>query len=300
MPCTQGISAVTVPLVYVYGEERFINITCAVCCYSWQAVKLPQPWTQWAGNSGRMWRSWRCSYLPWTVNRRERKRYGERGIDRKCYELSRIKQIKCNQENLRLLITGGKSHYQSCASLSHFFPRTPKIIIKNIDYYKTYVTKPQSFWENVLLTDETKVELFGKGHGTVYRKEMRPSQKRTQSLQSNMVEVQRCFGVALLLLALDALTVWNGIMKSDDYQIILGCNVVANVRKLHLHQRSWVFQQDNDPKHTSEMVTNKALESSDMASNESRSESHRTPVERSQNSSWEKASFKSEWTGAVC
>ncbi len=171
MPCTQGISAVTVPLVYVYGEERFINITWAVCCYSWQAVKLPQPWTQWAGNSGRMWLSWRCSYLPWTVNRRERKRYGERGIDRKCYELSRIKQIKCNQENLRLLITGGKSHYQSCASLSHFFPRTPKIIIKNIDYYKTYVTKPQSFWENVLLTDETKVELFGKEHkGTVYRK----------------------------------------------------------------------------------------------------------------------------------
>ncbi len=86
----------------------------------------------------------------------------------------------------------------------------------------------------------------------------------------------------------------NGIMKSDDYQIILGRNTVANVRKLHLHQRSWVFQQDNDPKHTSEMVTNKALESSDMASNESRSESHRTPVERSQNSSWEKASFKSE------
>ncbi len=38
-------------------------------------------------------------------------------------------------------------------------------------------------------------------------KEMRPSKKRTHSLQSNMVEVQICFGVALLLLALDALTV---------------------------------------------------------------------------------------------
>ena len=28
-------------------------------------------------------------------------------------------------------------------------------------------------------------------------------------------------------------------------------NVVASVRKLHLHQRSWVFQYDNDLKHTS-------------------------------------------------
>ncbi len=32
----------------------------------------------------------------------------------------------------------------------------------------------------------------------------------------------------------------NGIMKSDDYQRILGCNIVASVRKLRLHQRSWV------------------------------------------------------------
>ncbi len=89
----------------------------------------------------------------------------------------------------------------------------------------------------------------------------------------------------------------NGMMKSDDYQTILGRNVVASVRKLRLHQRSWVFQQDNDPKHFkkhSEMVTNKAPESPEMASNESRSESQRTPVERSPNSSWEKASFKSE------
>ncbi len=91
----------------------------------------------------------------------------------------------------------------------------------------------------------------------------------------------------------------NGIMKSDDYQRILGHNVVASVRKLRLHQRSWVFQQDNDPKHTLKITPNwlqtkHHFESSEMASNESRSESHRTPVERSQNSSWEKASFKSE------
>ncbi len=40
-----------------------------------------------------------------------------------------------------------------------------------LQFVKTYVTKTQSFWENVLWTYETKVELFGKGHhGTVYRK----------------------------------------------------------------------------------------------------------------------------------
>ena len=41
------------------------------------------------------------------------------------------------------------------------------------------------------------------------------------------------------------------------------------------------------------------LESSEVASNESRSKSHRTLAERSQNSSWEKAAFESETPGAV-
>ena len=53
--------------------------------------------------------------------------------------------------------------------------RTPLLTQRHkktrLEYAKTYVTKPQSFWENVLWTDETKVELSGKGHhGTIYRK----------------------------------------------------------------------------------------------------------------------------------
>ena len=43
----------------------------------------------------------------------------------------------------------------------------------------------------------------------------------------------------------------QGIMKSEDYQRMLERNVGPSVRKLGLRQRSWVFQQDNDPKHSS-------------------------------------------------
>ena len=43
----------------------------------------------------------------------------------------------------------------------------------------------------------------------------------------------------------------QGTMKSEDYQGILEWNIQPSVRKLCLSRRSWVFQQDNDPKHTS-------------------------------------------------
>ena len=46
-----------------------------------------------------------------------------------------------------------------------------------------------------------------------------------------------------------------------------------------------------------EIVGDKALESSEVASNESGSKSHRTPMERSQNCCCEKAPFKSERPG---
>ncbi|KAK6486684.1 glutamate receptor ionotropic [Huso huso] len=42
----------------------------------------------------------------------------------------------------------------------------------------------------------------------------------------------------------------QGTLKSQDYQGILGRNVLPSVRKLCLSRRSWVLQQDNDPKHT--------------------------------------------------
>lgn len=41
------------------------------------------------------------------------------------------------------------------------------------------------------------------------------------------------------------------IMKPEEYQNILVCDAGLSVRKLCLYQRSWVFQQDNNPKHAS-------------------------------------------------
>ncbi|KAI2653514.1 Transposable element Tcb1 transposase [Labeo rohita] len=137
--------------------------------------------------------------------------------------------------------------------------RTPLLIQRHkkarLEFAKTSVTKPQSFGQNVLWTDETKVELFGKGHhGTVYRKRNEAFKEKNTVPTIKHVEVQRCFGGCFAASGTGCLNCVNGIMKSDDCQIILGRNVVASVRKLRLHQRSQVFQQVNDPKHTSKSI----------------------------------------------
>ena len=53
--------------------------------------------------------------------------------------------------------------------------RTPLLTQRHkkarLEFAKTYLRKPKPFWENVMWTDKTKVELLGKAHYcTVYRK----------------------------------------------------------------------------------------------------------------------------------
>uniref|UniRef100_A0A8C5N469 Transposase n=1 Tax=Leptobrachium leishanense TaxID=445787 RepID=A0A8C5N469_9ANUR len=115
---------------------------------------------------------------------------------------------------------------------------------------KSKTTK--SFWENVLWTDETKIELFGKAHhSTVYRKWNEAYKEKntvpTVKYGGGSMMFWGCFAAS----GTGCLECVQGIMKSEDYQRILGRTVEPSVRKLGLRPRSWVFQQDNDPKHTS-------------------------------------------------
>ncbi|KAL0188386.1 hypothetical protein M9458_015485, partial [Cirrhinus mrigala] len=110
-----------------------------------------------------------------------------------------------------------------------------------LEFEKTYVTKPQSFWENVLWTDETKVELFGKAHhGTVCRKRNEAFKEKNTVPTVKHGGGSKMFWGCFAASGTGCLDCVNGIMKSDDYQRILGHSIVAS--------RSWVFQQDDDLK----------------------------------------------------
>uniref|UniRef100_A0A8C5PHJ1 Transposase n=1 Tax=Leptobrachium leishanense TaxID=445787 RepID=A0A8C5PHJ1_9ANUR len=134
--------------------------------------------------------------------------------------------------------------------------RTPLLTQRHkkarLQFAKMYSSKPKSFWENVLWTDETKIELFGKAdHSTVYRKWNEAYKEKntvpTVKYGGGSMMFWGCFAAS----GTGCLECVQGIMKSEDYQRILGLTVEPSVRKLGLRLISWVFQQDNDPKHTS-------------------------------------------------
>lgn len=120
-----------------------------------------------------------------------------------------------------------------------------------LEFAKLHVDKPQSFWENVLWTDQTKLELFGKAHQLyVHRRKNEAYQEKntvpTVKHGGGSVMFWGCFAAS----GTGCLESVQGTMKSQDYLCILERNVLPSVRKLGLSGRSWVCQQDNEPKHS--------------------------------------------------
>lgn len=120
-----------------------------------------------------------------------------------------------------------------------------------LQYAKTNLSQPQKFWDKVLWTDETKLELFGPmDQRYVWRKE------REAYVEKNTLPTVKHGGGSVMLWGCFApsgtgnLHRVEGIMDSDRYQDILAKNVSQSVKRLKLG-KNWTFQQDNDPKHTS-------------------------------------------------
>jgi len=71
-----------------------------------------------------------------------------------------------------------------------------------------YLRKPESFWENILWTDETEVELFGKAHHSTVQKKQNEAYK-----DKNMVPTVKLGGGSKMFWGCFAA---SG-MKSEDY-----------------------------------------------------------------------------------
>ncbi|KAK3527874.1 hypothetical protein QTP86_009848 [Hemibagrus guttatus] len=115
---------------------------------------------------------------------------------------------------------------------------------------REHLDDPEEDWENVIWSDETKIELFGKNStcGVWRRKNAELHPKNTIPTVKHgggNIMLWGCFsakGPGRLIRVKERM---NGAM----YREILSKNLLPSARALKM-KRGWVFQHDNDPKHT--------------------------------------------------
>ena len=150
----------------------------------------------------------------------------------------------------RLKAAGYISSYER--KKPHISPKNKK---KRLAFAKEHLSKPIQFWSNVLWTDESKFELFGS------KKRERVWRKSGEALLERNVKMTRKFGGGNIMVwgcfsrnGVGELARIESIMTGESYVHILKENLPKSVEKLRL-ERNYVFQQDNDPKHTSRVAT---------------------------------------------
>ena len=112
-------------------------------------------------------------------------------------------------------------------------------------------------WKRVLWSDETKINRIG-SDGRVYtwKKKGEPLSDRTTTPTvkhggGNNLMVWGCMGWN----GVGKLTEVQGIMDAKQYCQILEDGLVESFEELEIEEEERIFQQDNDPKHTSKLAT---------------------------------------------
>ncbi len=129
--------------------------------------------------------------------------------------------------------------------------KTPLHKKRHLEARKKFATdhleKPDTFWKNVLWSDETKMELFGHNDVKyVWRQDGEAFNPKntvpTVKHGGGNIMLWGCFSSS----GPGKLVRIHGIMKKEDYCDILQQNLKPSAKELKL-KRGWLLQQDNDP-----------------------------------------------------
>ncbi|KAG1926439.1 hypothetical protein F2P79_024896 [Pimephales promelas] len=126
----------------------------------------------------------------------------------------------------------------------------PVHVQARLKFARERMDDPEEDWENIMRSDETKIELFGKNSTrrvwTKTNAELRPKNTiPTVKHGGGSIMLWGCFstkGTGKLIRV-------EGRMNGAMYREILSQNLLPSVRALKM-KCGWIFQHANDPKHT--------------------------------------------------
>ncbi|KAI4900940.1 hypothetical protein NFI96_002661 [Prochilodus magdalenae] len=138
---------------------------------------------------------------------------------------------------------------QSCSARKVPFLK-PTHVKARLKFANDHLNDPEEEWEKVMWSDETKIELFGLNSTRhVWRK------KNDEYNPKNTIPTVKHGGGNIILWGCFSAEGTGrlhrivGRMDGAMYREILANNLLPSVRALKMG-RGWVFQHDNDPKHT--------------------------------------------------
>ncbi|KAF2351812.1 Transposase Tc1-like [Trinorchestia longiramus] len=132
--------------------------------------------------------------------------------------------------------------------------RTPLLqkrhVMARLKYANDHLNNAAAFWNSVLWSYETKIELFGRNSTNHAWRQQNEEYKPdctipTVKFGGGSIIVWGCFSSSWV----DKVHIIEGTMNGRKYCEILEEQLLPSARLLKL-KRGWKFQQDNDPKHT--------------------------------------------------
>jgi transposase len=161
--------------------------------------------------------------------------------------LQEKKKIKVSSRTLRRnLCTVGLPGRVACSK-----PYLTKEHIRcRFEHAKVWIYHSQKFWDQVIYSDETKINLFG-SDGRVYVRREPGTRYEMKHLNPTVkhgggsIMVWGCFSST----GVGVITIIEGIMDSIKYTRIIDSCLSQSASRLGL--QSYTFQQDNDTKHRS-------------------------------------------------
>ena len=143
---------------------------------------------------------------------------------------------------------------KECGLQSYRARKTPLLAKRHVkaqlEFANNFLLKPASFWDNIIWSDETKSELFNHSYQCqVWRKKEEEFKLKntipTVKLLGENIMIWGCFssrGTGMICVIKERM---NGAIYWD----ILKENLFEFVKMFNL-DADWVFQQDNEPKHS--------------------------------------------------